>query len=94
LRRSSHETDGASRRSRTDRRRPKNNSVCDTDPGCTKLWRPLAPPATAGAGVRASLLGASTDGKVVTYNGHPLYFFRGGVWFVFTPKGILIKKIP
>jgi hypothetical protein len=30
----------------------------------------------------------------VTYNGHPLYFFRGGVWFVVTPKGTLIKKIP
>jgi len=93
---------------------PKNNSVCDTDPSCTKLWRPLAPPATAGTGVKPSLLGTSTDGKAVTYNGHPLYFFRGGagvgpadkkpgqlngqgvyqVWFVVTPKGTLIKKIP
>jgi predicted lipoprotein with Yx(FWY)xxD motif len=93
---------------------PRNNSVCDTDPGCTKLWAPLAAPATAGAGVKASLLGTSTDGKVVTYNGHPLYLFRGGagvgpadkkpgqlngqgvyqVWWVLTPKGTAIKKIP
>jgi predicted lipoprotein with Yx(FWY)xxD motif len=93
---------------------PKNNSVCDTDPGCAKLWAPLGAPATAGAGVKASLLGISTDGKVATYNGHPLYFFRGGagvgpadrkpgqlngqgvyqVWWVLTPKGTAIKKIP
>ena len=93
---------------------PKNTSVCDTDPGCLKLWRPLAAPATAGTGVNASLLGTSTDGKVATYAGRPLYFFRGGagigpadkkpgqlngqgvyqVWFVITPKGTLVKKIP
>jgi predicted lipoprotein with Yx(FWY)xxD motif len=93
---------------------PKNTSVCDTDPGCTKLWAPLAAPATAGAGVQAALLGTSTDGKVVTYKGHPLYFFRGGagvgpadkkpgqlngqgvyqVWWVLTPKGTAVKKIP
>jgi len=93
---------------------PKNTSVCDPDPGCTKLWQPLSPPSTAGPGAKASLLGTSTDGNVVTYAGHPLYFFKGGagigpadkkpgqlngqgvyqVWYVITPKGTLIKKIP
>ena len=93
---------------------PKNNSVCVTDPSCAKLWQPLKAPATAGPGVKASLLGTTTDGKIVTYNGHPLYFFKGGgglgspdkkpghlngqgvyqVWFVLTPKGTLIKRIP
>ena len=93
---------------------PKNTSVCDTEPGCTKLWQPLSTPSTSGPGAKASLLGTSTDGKVVTYAGHPLYFFKGGggigpadkkpgqlngqgvyqVWYVITPNGTLIKKIP
>jgi predicted lipoprotein with Yx(FWY)xxD motif len=93
---------------------PKNTSACDTDAACTKLWRSLPAPGTAGTGAKRSLLGTSTDGKVATYAGHPLYFWRGGaglgpadkkpgqingqgvyqVWWVITPKGTLIKKIP
>jgi len=56
---------------------PRNNSVCAPDPGCAKYWPPLKAPATAGPGVKASLLRTTTDGKVVTYNGHPLYHFAG-----------------
>jgi len=93
---------------------PKNHSVCRPDPGCKPLWPSLTAPATAGPGVKASLLGVTDDGKQVTYAGHPLYYFHGGngtgtadkkpgdlngqgvyqVWWVITPKGALIKKIP
>jgi predicted lipoprotein with Yx(FWY)xxD motif len=93
---------------------PKNHSVCSPDPSCAPLWPALKAPATAGPGVKASLLSVTDDGKQVTYAGHPLYFFHGGqgtgagdkkpgqlngqgvyqVWFVITPKGTLIKRIP
>ena len=47
---------------------------------CATYWPPLvAGKPTAGAGLNASLLGATKrkDGKLqVTYNGHPLYFFQ------------------
>src|SRR5215471_14884104 len=58
---------------------PRNNSVCAPDPGCTKYWPPLSASGKpkAGPGVKASLLGTTKDGKVVTYNGHPLYHFAG-----------------
>ena len=72
---------------------------------CIAFWPPLlasgAP--TAGRGATASLLGTSsrTDGTTqVTYNGHPLYYFKGdksagdtsgqgkqGIWFVVSPTG-------
>ena len=47
---------------------------------CAALWPPLLTTGkpTAGAGVRASLLGTTKrkDGKLeVTYGGHPLYYF-------------------
>ena len=46
---------------------------------CAGYWPPLiAQKPTAGAGLKASLLGTTTrkDGKLqVTYAGHPLYFF-------------------
>ena len=46
---------------------------------CATYWPPLiAQTPTAGAGLKASLLGTAKrrDGKLqVTYNGHPLYFF-------------------
>ena len=41
------------------------------------LVRAQAGRLTAGAGVKASLLGTTTNGKQVTYNGHPLYTFHG-----------------
>jgi predicted lipoprotein with Yx(FWY)xxD motif len=47
---------------------------------CTNIWYALKAGGhvKAGAGVKASLLGTTTDGKQVTYNGHPLYYFHGG----------------
>jgi predicted lipoprotein with Yx(FWY)xxD motif len=46
---------------------------------CASFWPPLiAEKPTAGAGLKASLLGTTKrkDGKLqVTYGGHPLYFF-------------------
>ena len=49
---------------------------------CATYWPPLtsATKPTAGAGVKASLLGRTrrSDGKMqVTYNKHPLYWFSG-----------------
>ena len=60
---------------------------CVNDPTyhCSKLWPPLLTSGTpvAGKGVKASLLGAvrrSDNGKMqVTYAGHPLYRYAGGV---------------
>ena len=80
---------------------PKNVSVC---PGlgtsCTATWPALKAPATAGAGVKAALLGKTKNGKQVTYNGHPLYHYSGDkkpgqvngqgsfqIWYVVSPKG-------
>ena len=81
---------------------------------CTKLcaaaWPPvkISPGArlVAGPGVRADLLGSDPDpagGRVVTYNGWPLYTYRsdirpgwdngqdidlnGGYWYVMRPSG-------
>jgi predicted lipoprotein with Yx(FWY)xxD motif len=49
---------------------------------CPTIWPPLLAkgPASAGTGVKASLLGIGkrADGKrQVTYNHHPLYYFHG-----------------
>jgi predicted lipoprotein with Yx(FWY)xxD motif len=61
-------------------------SVCVNDPQfhCSKLWPPLvvqgAP--VAGKGAKKSLLGTlkREDGRTqVTYAGHPLYRYQGGV---------------
>jgi predicted lipoprotein with Yx(FWY)xxD motif len=52
-------------------------------PDCPKAW-PAVPAngkPTAGKGIKAGLLGVATGAggvKQVTYNRHPLYFFRGG----------------
>ena len=48
------------------------NSVCTPDPSCRALWPALKPPVTAGAGVKAALLGRTADGKQVTYKHHSL----------------------
>ena len=53
-----------------------------TDASCAPHWPPLltAGAPVAGTGIKASLLGTATrpDGKTqVTYNKHPLYYYRG-----------------
>lgn len=86
--------------------------VCKSDfMGCTQLWPPLLSQGTprAGAGANARLLRTvrrtKPAGQQVTYNGHPLYFFKDdrkpgdvkgqsyfGIWYVVSPKGTAIKK--
>jgi len=62
--------------------------TCTNDPTyhCSKVWTPLrtngAP--RAGQGVKRSLLGVVKNpegGVQVTYNHHPIYYFRGGAGF-------------
>lgn len=78
--------------------------------GCANNWPPLTVTGqpSAGTGVNASLLATSmrADGSTqVTYNGHPLYYFKGdsapgdqngqgtgGVWFVVSASGDAIKQ--
>ncbi len=83
-----------------------DQSAC-TD-ACTTAWPPLTTSgqAKAGSGAEASLLGTLTrpDGSTqVTYNGHPLYTFKGdhaagdvtgqgiqsfgGTWYLLSPNG-------
>ncbi|HEY5050655.1 MAG TPA: hypothetical protein VII50_07115 [Acidothermaceae bacterium] len=75
---------------------------------CIAFWPPLLTTGApkAGTGATASMLGTSprTDGTTqVTYNGHPLYSFKGdkaagdtsgqgkaGTWFLVTPAGTQI----
>jgi predicted lipoprotein with Yx(FWY)xxD motif len=52
-------------------------------PDCPKVWPAFASPGKprAGAGIKASLLGVTKGAggvRQVTYNRHPLYYFRGG----------------
>jgi len=70
---------------------------------CASLWPAVPGPATAGAGVTASMLGVitgSNGSKQATYNGHPLYTYSGdsapgqnngngfqGVWHEVTVSG-------
>lgn len=70
---------------------------------CAQNWPPLVGAATAGSGANGSLLGTAsrTDGSTqVTYNGWPLYYFKGdtaagdtkgeglaAVWFAVSPSG-------
>jgi predicted lipoprotein with Yx(FWY)xxD motif len=79
---------------------------------CAVYWPPLmtGTKGIAGAGVKASLLGTAkrAGGKLqVTYNGHPLYFFKedakagqlkgegvngfGGLWWAVSPAGAAVK---
>jgi predicted lipoprotein with Yx(FWY)xxD motif len=69
-------------------RDPKGKSTCTpkADADCARRWPPLTSRGAprAGRGVNASKLGITkrTDGKrQVTYNGHPLYYWRGGTGF-------------
>jgi predicted lipoprotein with Yx(FWY)xxD motif len=75
---------------------------------CADNWPALKGPATAGAGVQASLLSSSVQAggdSQVTYDGRPLYYFAGdakpgdvngqgvgNVWFAVTADGELVKQ--
>jgi predicted lipoprotein with Yx(FWY)xxD motif len=84
---------------------------------CAATWPPVKMSAgerlVAGPGVRADLLGSDSDpsgGRVVTYNGWPLYTYRsdiqpgwelgqdinlnGGYWYVMQPSGQPLTKRP
>jgi predicted lipoprotein with Yx(FWY)xxD motif len=88
----------------------RGKSVCSGQ--CAVFWPPLLSrtKAVAGTGVKASLLGTTmrAGGKLqVTYNGHPLYFFKsdakagqvkgegvngfGGLWWAVSPAGAAVK---
>jgi predicted lipoprotein with Yx(FWY)xxD motif len=88
----------------------RGKSVCSGQ--CAVYWPPLLTQskAVAGTGVKASLLGTAVraGGKLqVTYNGHPLYFFKadtkagqtkgqgvdgfGGLWWAVSPAGAAVK---
>jgi len=59
---------------------PDTSSKSNCNAGCDSTWPPVPGPATAGAGVTASMLAVITrsDGtKQATYNGHPLYTYSG-----------------
>jgi predicted lipoprotein with Yx(FWY)xxD motif len=75
---------------------------------CADNWPALTGTATAGAGVKASLLSSSMQASgdsQVTYDGRPLYHFAGdakpgdvngqgvgNVWFAVTADGQLVKQ--
>ncbi len=84
---------------------------------CTGTWPPLMLPsggeAVAGPGVKSSLLGSDPDsagGRVVTYDGWPLYTYtgdvqpgqatgqgidlNGGEWYVLRPSGAPLLPAP
>ena len=81
---------------------------------CAATWPPLKIAAgaglSAGPGVRGALLGSDPDpagGRVVTYDGWPLYLYigdkkpgqatgqaldlNGGLWYVIAPSGKVVK---
>jgi predicted lipoprotein with Yx(FWY)xxD motif len=89
----------------------RNKSLCSGQ--CASFWPPLTVSAkpVAGAGIKASMLGWTkrSNGKLqVTYNHHPLYFFKldkksgqvngeavdhfGGLWGAVSAKGAAVKK--
>jgi predicted lipoprotein with Yx(FWY)xxD motif len=82
---------------------------------CAAVWPPVklakGAKAVAKGKAKASLLGSDRDpagGRVVTYNGWPLYSYvsdtaagqargqalnlNGGLWYVLSPSGTVIKK--
>jgi predicted lipoprotein with Yx(FWY)xxD motif len=88
----------------------KNKSHCYT--GCAGFWPPLMTKGkpSAGAGVKASLLGTARrkNGKLqATYNGHPLYRYSGdskagqtsgqgyqSIWHVMNAAGKVVTHAP
>jgi predicted lipoprotein with Yx(FWY)xxD motif/mono/diheme cytochrome c family protein len=96
---------------------PDNATKVTCTGACAAVWPPLYRPAGGHAvgtnGVMASLLSSAPDpagGKVVTYNGWPLYTYvadttpgsaagqgvnlTGGLWWVITTSGTVVKKKP
>ncbi|MFF4256743.1 hypothetical protein ACFY1L_36705 [Streptomyces sp. NPDC001663] len=85
----------------------RNTNSMNCDAACIKLWPRMEGRPHAGAGVDASLIGA-TKGAVkaqVTYAGHPLYYYAKDraagdlkgqgidkIWYVLNAKGTAIKK--
>jgi predicted lipoprotein with Yx(FWY)xxD motif len=82
---------------------------------CAKIWPPLTLPGgakpTGSGAVKASLLGSDPNpagGRVVTYNGWPLYTYvtdtsagvahgqglnlNGGFWYLISPSGTPVKS--
>jgi predicted lipoprotein with Yx(FWY)xxD motif len=89
---------------------PDNRRAVTCTGACAGTWPPLTLPQgsalAAGAGVKAALLGSDPDpagGRVVTYDGWPLYTYtgdvqpgqatgqdidlNGGEWYVIRPSG-------
>jgi predicted lipoprotein with Yx(FWY)xxD motif len=89
---------------------PDNHRAVTCTGACAGTWPPLVlPPGAAlaaGPGVKAAFLGSDTDpagGRVVTYDGWPLYTYtgdvqpgqaagqaidlNGGAWYVIRPSG-------
>jgi len=82
--------------------------------GCATTWPPVmlaGAKASTGGAVKAALVSSDPDpagGRVVTYNGWPLYLFAGdsgagtangqalnssgGLWYVVTPAGAVVTK--
>lgn len=82
--------------------------------GCATAWPPVmlaGAKASTGGAVKTALVSSDPDpagGRVVTYNGWPLYLFSGdsgagmangqalnssgGLWYVITPAGTVITK--
>ncbi len=102
----SHLTDGSGRTLYLFVNDTAGRSVCNGS--CATIWSPLTTTGTprAGSGADASKLGTTIrdDGSTqVTYNGHPLYYFKedsaagdtngqgvngsGGLWWVVSPAG-------
>jgi len=89
---------------------PDNRRTVSCTGACAGTWPPLMLPkgaaVAAGAGVKQALLGSDPDpagGRVVTYDGWPLYIYtgdvqpgqatgqdidlNGGAWYVIRPSG-------
>ena len=96
---------------------PDNRRAVTCTAVCAATWPPLKLPSgatlVAGPGVKSSLLGTDPDpsgGRVVTYNGWPLYTYtgdvqsgqatgqaidlNGGEWYVLQPSGTPLDSLP
>jgi predicted lipoprotein with Yx(FWY)xxD motif len=85
--------------------------------GCASVWPPLMVPSgqkpTVSVALKSSLVSSDPDpsgGRVITYNGWPLYLYvadpsagsdhgqalnsSGGLWYVISPSGTVIKTKP